>query len=163
MGPPRVKRDGGSGGAKPPGNKTPVPGQAGTGDVARRTGISARTIRFYESERVISPATCSATGYRVYDNRVLSELRFVRQAQRLGFSLSEVQELVSMSRGGKKPCPHVAEMCDRHLQEIALRLKELRTFRTQLKATKRMAQGECGMTADGFCMAVMKGTKSRAS
>ena len=95
------------------------------GEVSRRSGVSARTIRFYESEGVISAATRTPSGYRAYQDRVLEELRFARRSQELGFSLAEIAELLTVGREGHLPCEPVVAICDRHLAEIDRRLEEL--------------------------------------
>lgn len=124
------------------------------GEVAKRSGISAPAIRYYEQQKLVSPAARSGAGYRVYSERVLSELRFVKQAQRLGFSLDEIREILGMGRGGRKPCNRVVALCDEHLREVDRQMAELRQFRRNLIAVKHQAEEGCGLTAEGFCRAI---------
>ncbi len=126
------------------------------GEVARRSGISARTIRFYEAQRLVSRPTRASSGYRVYPDRVLSELRFVRQAQLLGFSLKEVREVAAIGLRGGRMCEKVAALCDEHLREVDRRIAELRDFREQLELARGQVAAECGSTPDGFCVAIME-------
>jgi MerR family copper efflux transcriptional regulator len=125
------------------------------GEVARRSGVPTRTIRFYETQGVVSRPTRAASGYRTYADRVLEELRFVKQSQRLGFSLADISELVTINRAGKRPCDRVAALCDRHLEEIDARIAELQRYRDELTATQARARAECSITPEGFCSAVM--------
>ena len=128
------------------------------GEVAQRSGIPAHTIRFYEDQRLVSRAARSANGYRVYSDRILEELRFIRRAQRLGLTLDETREILSLGRSGKKPCSRVVAICAAHLEEIDRKMAELRAFRRHLEEAKRLAETGCGFTPEGFCHAIFSAT-----
>ena len=125
------------------------------GEVARQSGVSAHTIRFYEAQRLLRHPARASSGYRVYSPRVLDELRFIERAQRLGFTLTETREILSMGRSGRRPCERVVALCDAHLKEIDRRMAELRAFRRNLQKAQQLAGGACGLTGDGFCQAVI--------
>jgi MerR family transcriptional regulator, copper efflux regulator len=125
------------------------------GEVAERSGVPARTIRFYEQSNVLTAPARSAAGYRLYSERTLTELMFVKRAQRLGFSLGEIREILGLGRAGRKPCSRVTAMCDAHLSEIDRQMAELEAFRRLLEQTRRKAKAGCGFTPDGFCKAIM--------
>lgn len=125
------------------------------GEVARQSGVSAHTIRFYEAQRLLTNPSRAPSGYRVYSSRVLDELRFVGRAQRLGFTLTETREILSMGRSGRKPCERVVALCEAHLKDIDRRMAELRAFRRNLRNAQQLASEACGLTADGFCRAVI--------
>ncbi len=124
------------------------------GEAAQKSGIPPHTIRFYESQKLISRAARSAGGYRVYSDRVLDELRFIRRAQRLGLTLDETREILSLGRAGRKPCERVSAICATHLAEIERRMAELRQFRKHLLDAQRLAAQGCGFTPEGFCRAI---------
>jgi DNA-binding transcriptional MerR regulator len=124
------------------------------GEVALRSGIPAHTIRFYEDQKLVTRAARSPAGYRLYPDRVLDELRFIRRAQGLGLTLDETREILSIGRAGRKPCERVAAICATHLAEIERRLAELQTFRHHLREAKRLAEKGCGFTREGFCRAI---------
>lgn len=125
------------------------------GEVSRRSGVSAHTIRFYEDQRLLTSPARASSGYRVYSSRVLDELRFIERGQRLGFTLTETREILSIGRSGRKPCERVVALCDAHLKDIDRRMAELRAFRRNLQKAQALASKECGFTADGFCRAVI--------
>ena len=128
------------------------------GQVAQRSGIPAPTIRFYEAQRLLTRPARTPAGYRQYSPRVLDELAFIGRAQRLGLSLDEMREILSLGRQGSKPCARVVAMCDAHLAEIDRQMAELRSFRKHLQSARRLAAQECGFTPEGFCRAIFSTT-----
>ena len=125
------------------------------GELAERSGVSAKTIGFYEQARVLTPPERLDNGYRVYANKTLAELTFIRRGQRLGFSLVEIREILGLGRSGRLPCNRVTAMCDTHLAEIEGQMAELQAFRTLLESARRKAKTGCGFTREGFCKAIM--------
>ena len=125
------------------------------GEVARRSGIPAHTIRFYETQQLVSSPARATSGYRVYSDQVLSELGFIKQAQQLGFTLDDIKEILTLGRSGRMPCKRVAALCETHLQRIDRQIDELKAFRKGLLAVEVLAQGGCGLTVDGFCRAII--------
>ncbi len=65
------------------------------GQLARRAGVASSTLRFYESEGLLAPDGRSAAGYRLYRPAALQTVRFIRRAQRLGFSLADIARLLA--------------------------------------------------------------------
>ena len=124
------------------------------GEVTRRSGLPAPTIRYYEAQKLIARPARTSANYRVYSARVLDELTFIRRAQRLGLTLAETREILSLGRAGKKPCSRVVAMCEAHLAEIERQIVELRAFQANLRNVQRLAQQDCGFTPEGFCRAI---------
>ena len=75
------------------------------GQVAKRTGATRKALRLYEDAGILAAPRRTSSGYRLYGTETLDVLAFVRQAQRLGFSLDEIKEIVSIQRSGRLPCP----------------------------------------------------------
>lgn len=125
------------------------------GELAERSGVPARTIRFYEQAKVLTAPPRSSGGYRVYSERTLAELTFIKRAQRLGFSLDEIREILGLGRQGRVSCDRVTALCDAHLGEIDRQMAELRAFRKLLEQARRKARAGCGFTREGFCKAIM--------
>src|SRR2546422_10420614 len=95
------------------------------GEVAKRSGASRKALRLYEAAGILPTARRTSSGYRVYDSDALDLLAFVRQAQRLGFTLDEIKEIVAIKRAGQAPCPHVRDLVRRKAEELNQRLLEI--------------------------------------
>lgn len=125
------------------------------GDVAERTGLSAPTIRYYESIGLLTPPPRSATGYRRYTETTVEELRFIKKAQGLGFSLEEIGEILKLSRAGDTPCAHVLDLARRHLRAVEDRIEQLSRFRDQLAGELAKWDGEQAPTCRGLCQIIV--------
>jgi Cu(I)-responsive transcriptional regulator len=104
------------------------------GEVAKRAGVSAKSIRYYESVGLIAPAGRRGNNYRDYGERDVAELRFVNRARALGFSVKEVGDLLALWRDKKRGSGQVAELARRHMADIERKIAELETMRATLSA-----------------------------
>lgn len=77
------------------------------GKLARRDEVSTDAIRLYEKKGLLDPSAKSDAGYRLYEEHALRRLCFIRQAQRCGFNLSEVRELLALKTGATGCCSDV--------------------------------------------------------
>jgi len=107
------------------------------GELARRTGISRQTIRYYERIGVLEPPQRSANGYRRYAPQAERHLQFVRQAQQLGLSLEEIKALLATERAGRAPCHELKAMLERHLATLDDRIQQMQALRAQLAGRHR--------------------------
>lgn len=121
------------------------------GEVADRTGLTAPTIRYYESIGLVKPPARSDAGYRRYSQTTVEELQFIKKAQALGFSLDEIAEILKLSRSGRRPCEHVLDLARRHLAALEERIRQLERFRAQLAGEIGKWDGSRRPTCDGFC------------
>jgi MerR family mercuric resistance operon transcriptional regulator len=80
------------------------------GRVARETGLTIDTIRFYEREGLLRPQARSKGGFRLYSREAVRSLNLVRQAKELGFSLKEIRELLALRGGCVRACEHVRDL-----------------------------------------------------
>ena len=133
------------------------------GDVAERTGLSAPTIRYYESIGLLAAPPRSATGYRRYTETTVEELRFIKKAQSLGFSLDEIGEILKLSRAGDTPCAHVLDLARRHLHAVEERIRQLTQFRDQLAGEIGKWDGEEAPTCRGLCQIIVGAEEREAT
>jgi len=101
-------------------------------DVAKRTGLTSKAIRFYEEKGLVTPPLRSENGYRSYTQQHLNELTLLRQARQVGFNLEECGELVNLFNN---PARHSADVKARTLQKVAdieRHINELQAMRAQL-------------------------------
>ena len=102
----------------------------GIGTIARRAGVSIDTIRYYEKSGLLSPAARLSSGYRRYDEAQLKRLRFIREAQKLGFTLRDVRELLGLSR--QRDVTRVKRTAEKKLAEVEARIAALKRVRDGL-------------------------------
>lgn len=103
------------------------------GTIARRAGVRTSAIRYYEAQGLLRPADRLTNGYRIYGEDAVGVLRFVRRAQALGVTLTEVRKLLDLSRQGQQPCAQVRELARHHLHDVDLKIRELQLLRKQLQ------------------------------
>ena len=102
------------------------------GELAKQTGFSARTLRYYEDIGLVRPAQRSESGYRLYSDDVLERLRFVRRSRGLGLRLEDIRRILDISDEGRIPCEHVVGIVDRELAEASEQMARLRALRRDL-------------------------------
>ncbi|HEX2041772.1 MAG TPA: heavy metal-responsive transcriptional regulator [Acidimicrobiales bacterium] len=102
------------------------------GELAEQTGVNPKTVRYYESIGLLPQPERLRSGYRDYGEEDLERLRFVRTAQRLGLSLSEISEILSFRERGERPCEYVLHVLDRRLADLDRRLAEMAELRDEL-------------------------------
>lgn len=114
-----------------------------SGDLARATGNTVRTIRFYEEEGLLEPAEVSDGGHRRYTDDDLERLKLIGDLRELGLSLCEIKDILALRAG----CSCVAEFADRleksltgHVQEAQRRMERLERVRSEIERTLEMIQ-----------------------
>jgi DNA-binding transcriptional MerR regulator len=111
------------------------------GEVAERTGTTTKTIRYYESIGLLPEPTRTDAGYRDYDDGAVDRLRFVRQAQSSGLSLTEIRSVLELKDAGARSCEHTTALVERHLAEIDDQIARLRAARAELETLAARAAG----------------------
>jgi len=123
------------------------------GRLAKLSGVRPDTIRFYERSGLLPKPQQLASGYRIYDDdAALKQVRFIRKAQALGFSLDEIQRIMSLRGQGKETCRCVVAMAEATLTETQSKLEELRKFKDTLATNlTRWKRKRRGPIAAEFC------------
>lgn len=111
-------------------------------EAAARTGVPAKTIRYYEQIGVIHPPGRAGNGYRDYDEKDLQALRFLRQARGLGFSQKDSAALLSLYHDQSRTSAVVKQFALKRLQEIDRKIADLRGIREILARSVERCPGD---------------------
>ena len=117
----------------------------GTGDMARLSESTLRTVRFYEAEGLLQPTRRSGGGRRLFSRRELARLRFILDLREAGLSLQEIKDALSAKDAAGDPqraAEALQERVDAQLEAIAARMARLRRLRGELAATQAVLD-EC--------------------
>ena len=112
------------------------------GEAAKRTGVSAANIRYYEREGLLAPSARADNDYRLYSDTDLHRLRFIRMCRAMDMSLDEVRSLLALDGQNAADCHAATHTIDAHLQHVRQRLKELRNLEKELQALRALCDGQ---------------------
>lgn len=110
------------------------------GELAALTGTTTKTIRYYESIDLLAEPARTAAGYRVYDDDAVERLRFIRQAQSSGLTLTEIQSILELKGAGATSCEHTRSLLEQHLAALDEQIERLRLARQDLAALAERAE-----------------------
>jgi MerR family mercuric resistance operon transcriptional regulator len=102
------------------------------GQLAEDAGVNVETVRFYERKGLITQPSRPETGYRRYDQQTSRRIRFIREAQELGFSLTEIRQLLSLRVDPKTSCAQVKDAAESKIVSIDEKISTLKTMRKAL-------------------------------
>jgi MerR family transcriptional regulator, copper efflux regulator len=111
------------------------------GQAAAAAGLTRKAIRVYETKGLLTPADRSPTGYRLYDQRHVELLTFIRRARTL--HLNDIRKVLDIRSGGIPPCAAVRDVLDERIADIDATVEELLSLRRSLVATRRRADNCC--------------------
>ena len=112
------------------------------GEAARASGVSAKTIRYYESIGLIPRASRSESGYRSFVQMDIDTLSFVQRARSLGFSVKDVARLLDLWRDRSRVSSAVKTLATEQLGEIDRKIDELRSMRDTLEHLAEQCHGD---------------------
>ncbi|WP_268793560.1 Cu(I)-responsive transcriptional regulator [Ramlibacter sp. Leaf400] len=107
--------------------------QLNIGEAARRSGVSAKMVRHYESLGLLPAVNRTESGYRQYGDREVHTLRFIRRARDLGFSMAEIAELLKLWQNRRRSSHQVHHIAQRHVDELTRKLQEMEAMRRTLQ------------------------------
>lgn len=116
------------------------------GEVAKATGTNVETIRYYERIGLLPEPGRTAGNFRIYTLSHAHRLSFIRRARRLGFSIDQVRDLLSLSDQRTRPCDAVDAIAREHLAEVDRKIADLQAMRRELG--NLISQCGCGTVAD---------------
>lgn len=103
------------------------------GGLAKRAGVGVETIRFYERQGLIKRPQKQSSGFRKYDSENARQIRFIKRAQELGFTLKEVKELLGLKVSAIGTCGEIKKRADLKLSEIDKKIADLKRMKRSLK------------------------------
>lgn len=113
-------------------------------EAARRSGLSAKTIRYYEDIELIAPASRGDNGYRQYDGGAVEELHFLARARDVGFDLQECRQLLDLQRDRNRHSRHARELVLEKHQQLQTRVEQLQSMQLVLQDLANRCQGDEG-------------------
>ena len=116
------------------------------GEAARRSGVSAANMRYYEKEGLLSPGSREGNSYRLYSEADVHRLRFIRLCRAMDMSLGEVRTLLALDQQPPVDAHVACRTIDDHLAHVRTRLQELQALELDLRALRSRCDG-----ADGHC------------
>jgi DNA-binding transcriptional MerR regulator len=123
------------------------------GQVAQRSGVAAKTIRYYEQIGVLPAPSRAASGYRLYDQSGVERLRFIRRDRSLGLPLQQLKSLIGTLNSGRQPAlrPRLRALVQAQLDVVTTQMTELGRLRQQLEEIHRRMQTSAPGPQGGVC------------
>lgn len=103
------------------------------GELGDLGGVSAKTVRYYESIGLMNEPRRTASGYRDYGAEALERLRFIRDAQATGLTLAEIKSVIELKDSGARSCEHTRNLLKHHLDDLDVQIERLQASRTELE------------------------------
>jgi DNA-binding transcriptional MerR regulator len=104
------------------------------GELAQQTGLTTKTVRYYEQIGLMEEPDRHTNGYRDYGDDAIERLRFIRDSQAAGLTLAETGEILGMKAAGESTCAHTRDLLARHLADVDAQIDRLLATRTELRA-----------------------------
>ncbi len=117
-------------------------------ELARQGGINLESIRFYEKQGLLAKPPRTASGYRVFSPDAVGRVRFIKRAQGLGFTLREIQQLLTLRDHPDTACGEVRRQAETKIADITEKLKSLRAMKRELT---RLANDCAGTSRPHAC------------
>lgn len=103
------------------------------GQAARQAGVSAKMVRHYESLGLLPAVLRTDAGYRLYSDKEVHTLRFIKRSRDLGFSMPEIAELLKLWQNKRRSSESVRRIAAQHLTDLDRRIAELATMKRTLQ------------------------------
>ena len=104
------------------------------GKVARQARVTVQTIRYYERRGLLSPSGHRDSGYRLYTQEAVQKIRFIKNAQGLGFTLKEISGLLRLRVNNRARCGTIKIKAEAKLEDIHAKIADLRAMQRVLKS-----------------------------
>ncbi|WP_193531734.1 Cu(I)-responsive transcriptional regulator [Roseateles aquatilis] len=112
------------------------------GQAAERSGVSPKMLRHYESLGLLPPVARTESGYRLYGEKEVHTLRFIRRARDLGFSMAEIAELLKLWQNRRRASGQVKRIAETHIADLDRRMAEMQAMRRALAELAHCCHGD---------------------
>lgn len=102
------------------------------GKTARLAGVNKETIRYYERRNLIPEPDRMDSGYRLFSQRHIDQIRFIKRAQELGFTLSEIKDLLNLKMDEESTCSEIKREAEKKYQDVTSKIEDLRRIKKTL-------------------------------
>ena len=111
------------------------------GQLAKEAGVNSETLRYYEQRQLVPEPPRTDSGYRQYPKNTVARIRFIKRAQELGFSLSEISELLTLRVDPSRTCVDVKDRTDAKISEIKSKIRSLKRIERALTRLSEACTG----------------------
>ena len=122
----------------------PEMGELTSGTAAARAGVNLETLRYYERRGLLPDAPRSRGNYRLYSEDSVRRIRFIKRAQELGFTLSEIKDLLTLTERVDAECSDVRQRALDKVRDVEQRMRDLR----RIKRTLQELAAQCPGSSD---------------
>ena len=119
-------------------------------DLTQACGVSDQAVRLYEREGLLKPVSRTDKGYRLFDAQAVATLHFIKQAQRCGFTLAEIRDLLTANVANAKACEATKALLDQKLQHVEAQLQDLESMQEVLASLRGACEGAPGPACPAF-------------
>ncbi|MGH9401155.1 MAG: heavy metal-responsive transcriptional regulator [Terriglobia bacterium] len=116
------------------------------GNVAKRAGVGVETLRFYERIGLIDEPPRKDSGYRQYPADTIDQVRLIKRAKELGFSLKEIKELMALRIAPGATCAQVKERAEVKIEDIEEKIRSLQRMKRALQKLMSACGGEVSVS-----------------
>lgn len=126
------------------------------GEVARRASVNKETVRYYEKRKLIPKPDRRRSGYRIFTQRHIDQIKFIKRAQELGFTLSEIKELLELRMDEDTTCSEIKNEAQEKYQDVVEKIEDLQRIKNTLVDLIDSCAGE-GPKGDCPILGAMEG------
>lgn len=126
------------------------------GELARESGVHMETIRYYEREGLMPAPPRKSSGHRAYPPNAAVRLRFIKRVKELGFTLTEIRELLMLRADPDQNCSQVCEQAQHKLREVRAKIRNLKAVEGALQHLTAVCSGDRAVSECGILEALDK-------
>lgn len=118
------------------------------GELAKQTGVSVGTLRYYSDLGILQPVKRGDNGYRYYSQDAGQEVEFIKKAQAIGFTLKEIKTILDVRDRGEKPCNLVQELLNNKIKQLEIQIEKMSLFKKELEEYRTSWSNNSNLTSN---------------